>query len=296
MAQTVTKTVVFIHGAFCGGWCFGDFVPGFEARGFVCHVPDLRFHVSGPTREPDWRLAQTSIADYTRDMAELVASLSEPPIIIGHSMGGVIGQQLAAKGLARSLVLLASGAPWGMLPSTDDELALATGLMKASPFWDKALNPSFEVARQDSLASLDPQAQRRVFDQFGPESGRALFERFLLDVRRAPHDRGRRGQGHLPGSRRLRLRRQGHLRDDRPEDRATLPRRHVPGSRRPRPFPHHGGRLKAARRALCRLDRESLTAAPRWKPLGPRRYDAREAGGSSAQVEEAWACASRRST
>ena len=119
-------------------------------------------------------------------MAELVASFSEPPIIIGHSMGGVIGQQLAAKGLARSLVLIASGAPWGILPSTDDEFALATGLMKASPFWDKALKPSFEVARQDSLASLAPEAQRRVFDQFGAESGRALFELFfwMFDKRR----------------------------------------------------------------------------------------------------------------
>src|SRR5512136_1842928 len=138
MAQTVTKTVVFIHGAFCGGWCFEDFVPGFEARGFVCHVPDLRFHVSGPARAPDPRLAQASIADYRRDMVELVARLPELPVIVGHSIGGLIGQQLAAKGLARSLVLLASGAPWGILPSSDAELALAMGLMRASPFWDRA--------------------------------------------------------------------------------------------------------------------------------------------------------------
>jgi pimeloyl-ACP methyl ester carboxylesterase len=179
MAQTVTKTVVFIHGAFCGGWCFEDFVPEFEARGFACHAPDLRFHVSGPARAPDPRLAQTSIADYKRDMEELIAGLPERPVIVGHSMGGLIGQQLAAKGLARSLVLLASGAPWGILPSSDAELALAMGLMRASPFWDRALNPSFEVARLDSLASLDPAAQRRVFDRFSAETGRALFELFF---------------------------------------------------------------------------------------------------------------------
>jgi non-heme chloroperoxidase len=182
----MAKPIVLIHGAFCGGWCFADFVPVLAERGFTCHARDLRFHVSGPAREPDPRLAHTSIADYTRDMAELVASLPEPPVIIGHSMGGIIGLQLAAKGLARSLVLIASGAPWGILPSTDDELALATGLMQASPFWDRALNPSFEVARQDSLASLSPEAQRRVFDQFSPESGRALFELFfwMFDTRR----------------------------------------------------------------------------------------------------------------
>ena len=121
MARRKRSPIVMIHGAFCGGWCFEDFVPEFEARGFACHAPDLRFHVSGPARAPDPRLAQTSIADYTRDMEELIAGLPEPPVIVGHSMGGLIGQQLAAKGLARSLVLLASGAPWGILPSSDAE-------------------------------------------------------------------------------------------------------------------------------------------------------------------------------
>ena len=182
----MSNTVLLIHGAFSGGWCFQDFIPVLAARGFDCRAPDLRFHVSGPAREPDPRLARTSIADYTGDMAELAASLPDAPIIVGHSMGAVIGQQLAAKGLARALVLFAPGAPWGILPSTEDELALAMGLMQASPFWDKALKPSFEVARKDSLASLSPDAQRRVFDQFSAESGRALFELFfwMFDQRR----------------------------------------------------------------------------------------------------------------
>ncbi len=175
----MAKTVLLIHGAFCGGWCFQDLMPVLTAHGFTCHAPDLRFHVCGPTRDPDPRLAETSLADYTRDMAELAASFPEPPVVIGHSMGGLIGQQLAVKGLVRALVLLASGAPWGILPSTDDELALAMGLMQAAPFWDRALKPCFEVACRDSLASLAPEAQRRVFDQFGAESGRALFELFF---------------------------------------------------------------------------------------------------------------------
>jgi pimeloyl-ACP methyl ester carboxylesterase len=101
-------------------------------------------------------------------------------------MGGIIARQLAAKGLARAVVLLASAAPWGVLPSTEQDMAIAKGLMMASPFWDKALNPSFEVAKGDSLASLDPAAQRRIFDMFSPESGRALFELFfwMFDLQR----------------------------------------------------------------------------------------------------------------
>jgi len=183
----MAKHIVLIHGAFCGGWCFADIMPVFAERGFSCEAPDLPFHAPGPKRKPAPELARQSIADYTRDMAEFVKRLPEPPVIVGHSMGGLIGQQLAAQGLASALVLFAPAPPWGVLPSTETEMNLAKGLMQASPFWDKALNPSFEVAKGDSLASLDLQAQKRIFDMFSPESGRALFELFfwMFDRRRA---------------------------------------------------------------------------------------------------------------
>jgi pimeloyl-ACP methyl ester carboxylesterase len=174
----MSKTVVMIHGACSGAWCFADFARVLERHGWTCHVPDLRYH-SGPTAEPDPRLAETSIADYTHDLSCYIEKLRTVPIVIGHSMGGLIAQQLAAKGLARGLVLMASCAPWGVLPATDDERALAKGLMSAGPFWTQALQPTFEIAKQDSLASLEPAAQRAVFDKLGPESGRAFFELFF---------------------------------------------------------------------------------------------------------------------
>ena len=187
MPTPTPKTVVMIPGAFCGGWCFADFVPVFAEHGWRCHTPDLRFHIPGAGANPDPRLAGTGVADYTSDMARLIEGLDDVPVLIGHSMGAIVAQQLAARGLARALVLLAPGAPWGILPSTDDEFALAQGLMRAAPFRDKALSPSFEVARKDSLAGLAPDAQRRVFDQFSAESGRALFELFfwMFDKERA---------------------------------------------------------------------------------------------------------------
>lgn len=183
----MTGHVVLIHGAFCGGWSFADVMPVLAERGWSCQAPDLPFHVPGPERPPAPELASQGITDYTRDMAAFVQRLPEPPVIVGHSMGGLIAQQLAAQGLARALVLFTPAAPWGVLPSTPAEMNLAKGLMQASPFWDKALNPSFEVAKGDSLASLDPEAQKRIFAMFSPESGRALFELFfwMFDAARA---------------------------------------------------------------------------------------------------------------
>jgi non-heme chloroperoxidase len=183
----MAQSIVLIHGAFCGGWCFADIMPVLAARGWSCAAPDLPFHVPGPARTPAPELARQSIADYTRDMAAFIGRLPDPPVIVGHSMGGLIAQQLAAEGLARALILFTPAPPWGVLPATSVEMNVAKGLMQASPFWDKALNPSFEVAKGDSLASLDPEAQRRIFDMFSPESGRVLFEMFfwMFDEARA---------------------------------------------------------------------------------------------------------------
>jgi len=179
--------VVLIHGASVGGWCLGGFASQLKGRGWSCYVPDLRHHGDGPTTEPDPQLATTSIRDYARDMAQLVEGLDEIPVIIGHSMGGLIAQQLAADGLARALVLLSPSAPSGILPSTDAEFLFATQLMAAGPFWSMALQPIFEIAETSSLNKLDPASRRRVFERLGPESGRALFELFfwMFDESRA---------------------------------------------------------------------------------------------------------------
>jgi non-heme chloroperoxidase len=42
--QAMTKNIVMLHGANCGGWCFDKFRKMFEARGFTCHAPDLIGH------------------------------------------------------------------------------------------------------------------------------------------------------------------------------------------------------------------------------------------------------------
>jgi non-heme chloroperoxidase len=51
--------------------------------------------------------------------------------------------------------------------------------MSIGPFWTRALDPNFDLACHYTLNLLPKDEQRRVFDRFGPESGRALFETFF---------------------------------------------------------------------------------------------------------------------
>jgi non-heme chloroperoxidase len=176
--QVLTKDIVMLHGANAGGWCFDTFRKVFEELGWTCHAPDLIGH--GAQKADATRvLLDKGIADYRDEMRTFVQSLGTKPVLLGHSMGAVIAQQLAAEGLASMLILVSPAPRSGILPQTDAEKQLAKDLMAAGPFWTKVLDPVFDLARVYTLNKLPEAEQRTVFDKFGPESGRALFELFF---------------------------------------------------------------------------------------------------------------------
>ena len=175
-----------VHGVNCGGWCFETFETVFKARGYECFAPDLVGHGADKANGIE-NLAGVGIADYLAQMRDLVAQLPSKPILVGHSMGAVIAQQLAAERLAEKLVLVSPAPRAGILPSSSPEKRLGQDLMSLGPFWTRAFDPNFEIACDISLNRLSPERQRRVFESFGPESGRALFELFfwMFDQTRA---------------------------------------------------------------------------------------------------------------
>lgn len=151
----------------------------FEQRGFCCHSPTFRHHGEPPSEENTALLVGTSIADYVEDMIAFVETLETAPILVGHSLGGVVAQKVAARCLARAIVLLNGSVNWGILPTTNQERALGKMLMAAGSFWEGTLLPDFDTMAEFGLNKLDPKEQRRVFDRLTPESGRVMFELFF---------------------------------------------------------------------------------------------------------------------
>lgn len=192
MAERARPPLVMIHGAFCGAWAFERFRAPFEASGYEVHAPSLRHHDCGPTPPP--ALGKVSLLDYAADMETLIEGLGEAPVLLGHSMGGLIAQMLAARGRARACVLLAPSAPWGVLPSTLFELASAqTLLFSGGDYRGSLIQPSYRIAVAHSLDKLSPDARSQVYARFVPESGQATFEimNWMFDHRRAAQVRAR---------------------------------------------------------------------------------------------------------
>lgn len=163
-------TVVMMHGAFCGGWAFEAFRAPFEARGWTVLAPDLPGHGEGGA------VAGLSMSDYAKSLVELCAGLPEPPILLGHSMGGLVCQMAARRVKPRAMVLLAPSSPWGITGSSIEEAVTAFGVHLADPFWSGAVTPDRHLMRHHSLDRTPKALRDTILDRLRPESGRAVRE------------------------------------------------------------------------------------------------------------------------
>lgn len=108
--------LLFIHGAWHGAWCWEDqFLPYFAAHGYRSYALSLRGH--GQSESPK-RFRMARIADYVDDVAQVAQQLDQPPIIIAHSMGGLVAQKYLERNQTPAAVLLASVPAKGVLRTT----------------------------------------------------------------------------------------------------------------------------------------------------------------------------------
>ena len=85
----MTATVVLVHGAWHGAWCFQKLIPELESRGLTVVAPDLPGH--GSDTEPVGGLD----VDVAR-VREVVRALPGSVLLLGHSYGGVVITAAAA--------------------------------------------------------------------------------------------------------------------------------------------------------------------------------------------------------
>ncbi|WP_316829830.1 alpha/beta hydrolase [Pedobacter aquatilis] len=118
MKNIQSKTIVFITGAFVSSDCWKEWKTYFENQGYTTHAPAWP-HKDAPActlrqRHPDPEIAGIRLSMLTNYYTAFVEKLPERPILIGHSMGGLITQLLIQKGLASAGIAIHSLQPQGV--------------------------------------------------------------------------------------------------------------------------------------------------------------------------------------
>lgn len=167
--MTISKQspVLLIHGTFSCALHMQPLADRLRAAGFSCVMPSL------PGHDPSDRavLDRLTLPDYLAAVERIRSALSIPPVIVGHSMGGLLGQQLAASGPCAALVCLATAPPgpvWPQLRSLADLIPMLPRFLRGRPF-----RPSFSAFRNMAAQDLSPDEQRALFETVGYESARA---------------------------------------------------------------------------------------------------------------------------
>lgn len=176
--------MLFIPGYFASAWVYESYLPFFAERGYAGFALNLRGR-AGSTLPAGMMLGRVSMNDYIDDGREAAKWLAErfgKPIVVGHSMGGLIAQKLGEDGLARALVLLSPAPPRGISVLSGKlfrkQLRYLPALLRS-----KRVVPRWRDMRELVLNCLPENEQQATFAQFVSDSGRAGREMSFRGVR-----------------------------------------------------------------------------------------------------------------
>jgi pimeloyl-ACP methyl ester carboxylesterase len=118
MQKGLSKSVVFITGTFIGNNCWDDWKSYFESKGYKCIAPSWPNKEGSPEQlrndHPDSDIALITINTLMDHFESVIKALPEKPILIGHSLGGLIVQLLLQRDLGAAGIAMHSFPPKGI--------------------------------------------------------------------------------------------------------------------------------------------------------------------------------------
>ena len=174
--------VLLIHGIFGGAWYLEGYQRHFSSLGISSYALDLRGH---HTSRPVDDLGKVRIADYVEDVSDAFRWIREKhamaPVVIGHSMGGLVAQKFAEGETPAGLVLISPAPPRGV-PLINPKIALRQVKYLPKLLMSKVLEGTPQEHIDTSMNRMAAELRMEVAMRFVPDSGRAAREMSLGSV------------------------------------------------------------------------------------------------------------------
>jgi len=173
------RTIVFIHGLWIHASAWQPWMDFFNQHGYQ-------------TRNPSWpgdsdtvvecrnnpqSIANRGVTEIADSYAKVIASLPEPPIVIGHSFGGLLAQVLLGRGIAAAGIAIDPAPIKGVWQLPLSALKASFPVLGNPLNLKKAISLTFDQFKYGFANAIPEQEARELYDRWTiPAPARPLFQ------------------------------------------------------------------------------------------------------------------------
>jgi pimeloyl-ACP methyl ester carboxylesterase len=171
--------LLLIHGAWLSARSWESFADYFDKRGFAVSAPEWpRKHGDvEELREGAGELAGLGLAEIVDHYEGVIAELDQPPVLIGHSFGGLIVELLLDRGLGRAGVALSPAPPKGILVLPFSSLKAASPALAHPSKRRGIVTLTLEEFTYGFVNTFTPEQAAAAYERYAvPETGRIFYE------------------------------------------------------------------------------------------------------------------------
>jgi pimeloyl-ACP methyl ester carboxylesterase len=176
--------VVFIHGLWLHATSWAPWQEFFDQAGYATSAPGWPGEpgtVELARANPD-SVADRGIDDVVDHYAKIIGGLDQPPILIGHSFGGMIAQKLLGCDLAAAAIAIDAAQIKGVLPVPLSALRAALPVFKNPANKHRAVSLTIDQFRYAFGNAIPPAESDDLFGRWVvPAPGKPLFEAALAN-------------------------------------------------------------------------------------------------------------------
>lgn len=165
---TTPDTVVLVHGLWMTPRSWEQWVDRYQAKGLTVITPaypGFEIEVEALRENPDV-IARLTVPETVEHLADVVKALDAPPIIIGHSFGGLLTQMLLARGLGAAGVVIDSAPTEGVRVSPLSQVRSLFPALKNPANRHRAVGFTPEEFHYAFTNTLTPEQSREVWDRY----------------------------------------------------------------------------------------------------------------------------------
>ena len=176
--------IVFVHGLWVHTTSWDPWVEFFHDAGYAPIAPGWPGTEStvAETRQHPEQVAGKGINDVVEHYAGIIRGLSAPPIVIGHSFGGLIVQRLLGQNLAAAGAAIDAAPVKGVYYLPPSALRVASIALRKPAHREQAVSLTEAQFRYGFGNALTEQESAELFNRWTvPSPGKPLFEDALAN-------------------------------------------------------------------------------------------------------------------